>query len=616
MLQDLYSGFKKVAEDNASATLEHENGHKINIAKNGLNRKQLKQLGSLPLHQASGSEKLVQDPVAKLNEEMLGTKEQGAIPQESTMGQYTERPVQAEPTQQGETAKNVGVVMGQVLQPVMAGVANAAKQVVEGAVDTLKTPLRMGEAAANVFGPVGAGVIQGYTGKRTEYTPTTERNQPPMPQAGLMKPPVEPDFTAAQPVTPELQAAQEEQQQKLLQAEQLAGDQQFEQGLAAPTAAQQSQRGVTAAQPGQSIPGAVTGAPTAPLAPAPLPSPLRDQKEVMFDAKLPTSERMAAAQNVLNDITKRISTAEEDFRNKLMSEDINPDRVFENMSTGRKIRTILGVLLAGAGSGLAGGENLALTMLNREIERDVEAQKLNKEKKFNLFKMHLETLGNERAATLQTMNNMRDIADMRIKEIAQNLDPKNIQAKSALEAAIAKNQLEKRKAHEEMATLEMDRLWKEQNKLASQGVGQTGRGYEPKEYRERGFDVVIPAEGGKLVTRRLFATNASEAAKAKEKSAAIENVRETYNRIVRFNLTKGRAFGPAESGEAETLNEQMGIALAGLATSGVNEKTIKAMGGLAPKAGAWKQSKQAAKNIEFNRYINAQTEQLVRQFRQ
>jgi hypothetical protein len=55
-MHDLYTGFKKVAEDEKRAVLEHEQGHSLNIAKSGLSRKHLKNLAKLPLYQAKGTQ--------------------------------------------------------------------------------------------------------------------------------------------------------------------------------------------------------------------------------------------------------------------------------------------------------------------------------------------------------------------------------------------------------------------------------------------------------------------------------------------------------------------------------------------------------------------------------
>jgi len=56
--------FKKISEDENTATLQHSLGHKIHIVKAVLSPKILTQLKSLPLHQAEGSKEPVQDPNA------------------------------------------------------------------------------------------------------------------------------------------------------------------------------------------------------------------------------------------------------------------------------------------------------------------------------------------------------------------------------------------------------------------------------------------------------------------------------------------------------------------------------------------------------------------------
>lgn len=71
-MQDLYKGFRKVAEDDKSATLQHEQGHKLNIAKNNLSKKQKAALKKLPLYQAEGTkepEEAMEQPVLDAGEE-------------------------------------------------------------------------------------------------------------------------------------------------------------------------------------------------------------------------------------------------------------------------------------------------------------------------------------------------------------------------------------------------------------------------------------------------------------------------------------------------------------------------------------------------------------------
>lgn len=65
MKPNLYSGFKKTAEDEKSATLTHENGHVIRLAKNGLPPEHKKALSALPLYQ-DDPQGVIPDPTADI----------------------------------------------------------------------------------------------------------------------------------------------------------------------------------------------------------------------------------------------------------------------------------------------------------------------------------------------------------------------------------------------------------------------------------------------------------------------------------------------------------------------------------------------------------------------
>jgi len=92
-MKNLYSGFKKVSEDDQYAILEHENGHKINIAKSGLDKKLKKQLEKLPLHQAKGTDPTLglkplepQMSTAQSGIESIGQKIAEDVKKEITVG--------------------------------------------------------------------------------------------------------------------------------------------------------------------------------------------------------------------------------------------------------------------------------------------------------------------------------------------------------------------------------------------------------------------------------------------------------------------------------------------------------------------------------------------------
>lgn len=79
---------------------------------------------------------------------------------------------------------------------------------------------------------------------------------------------------------------------------------------------------------------------------------------------------------------------------------IDPNRLFANQSTGEKIMGGIGMILAGIGSGLTGQPNLAVQLITRAIDRDVEAQHANLENKKSIVRMNMDLLNNDSQAIL------------------------------------------------------------------------------------------------------------------------------------------------------------------------------------------------------------------------
>ncbi len=64
--------------------------------------------------------------------------------------------------------------------------------------------------------------------------------------------------------------------------------------------------------------------------------------------------------------------------------------LYSDKSTLGKIGTIFGLMMSGAGSGLTKGPNLLIEMMNKEIERDLEAQKKSVDSAQNFYKLNIE----------------------------------------------------------------------------------------------------------------------------------------------------------------------------------------------------------------------------------
>lgn len=83
--------------------------------------------------------------------------------------------------------------------------------------------------------------------------------------------------------------------------------------------------------------------------------------------------------------TANLETERTNLTQDMMNGEIKPDAYFENMSTGKKIQTAIGLILGGMGGGLMKQENPALKFLQDQINRDINAQKTNMDKKATLL---------------------------------------------------------------------------------------------------------------------------------------------------------------------------------------------------------------------------------------
>lgn len=83
-----------------------------------------------------------------------------------------------------------------------------------------------------------------------------------------------------------------------------------------------------------------------------------------------------------------------------------------SMGTVGRISTALGLILGGMGSGLTGGKNLAFEALQNAIDRDVDAQKLQLDKKNNLLTAYYKIYGDMEQAEAATKSQLMSMAQM------------------------------------------------------------------------------------------------------------------------------------------------------------------------------------------------------------
>ena len=381
-MQDLYKGFRKIAENEKEATLEHEQGHKLNIAKNGLSRKQKAALKKLPLYQAEGT----QVPQREIAQEQMPDA--------------------------GEQAKQVGVnIADAVAEKILEGASQASTPVVEPQITPEQIEAMPSPVATDVKTgmPVAKGVGSEPAKQKAPLPPGLLASINP-----LNVPDMLPGETGQQYADRKQQeydqywANKQEQDKKISEAEKLSGPE--------PASAVQPPQQAPEEQPGLVPEQAKKPVQAQPQIPAAMPMarPPRQLKqltdeEVIASSRTTASQKMAAYNNMILKTMKERQELRTKFEKDIRDKKIEPKTMYGE-DTGKNILTVISLLLGGMAGGLLGQENPALRIINQEIERDIERQKANIATEQNLYKYNLDMLGSDIDAYTQSVNQMRQIA--------------------------------------------------------------------------------------------------------------------------------------------------------------------------------------------------------------
>lgn len=99
---------------------------------------------------------------------------------------------------------------------------------------------------------------------------------------------------------------------------------------------------------------------------------------------------------------------------------IDPDAYRKNMATPAKVATGIGLFLGGLSTPF-GGTNFAADFLNKQIDRDIESQKLNNENQKTIWGAYNSLYGNETIASTMAKASMVDAYKAQIDQIAAKL---------------------------------------------------------------------------------------------------------------------------------------------------------------------------------------------------
>ncbi len=105
-------------------------------------------------------------------------------------------------------------------------------------------------------------------------------------------------------------------------------------------------------------------------------------------------------------IVQRAAQGDYELQKAFENKQVDPNHFWNSKTTGGKISAALGLILGGAGAGLTRGPNLAMDHINRMIEHDIDAQKNDQSKAYNLWKMNREQTHSDQEANLMTQNQL------------------------------------------------------------------------------------------------------------------------------------------------------------------------------------------------------------------
>lgn len=215
-----------------------------------------------------------------------------------------------------------------------------------------------------------------------------------------------------------------------------------------------------------------------------------------------------------------------------MNGKIDPQRMWHNADTGNKIGAAIGILLSGIGSGLTGQPNMAMGVINKMIDQDIDAQRSDLGKQHSLLEMNLQKYGRLDQAMQAT----------RIQKLS------TVQAQIAQQAAQAKGPMAKAQAQSADADIGMQLTGMRQDLAWKQAFydRQGGGGQKPG---SSGVDLEglrLGSQVGAISHEDSAAAN-KEAGQYMEMTNKITNIGNAFDKVSALQNIDSRLMSPRES---------------------------------------------------------------------
>lgn len=152
-------------------------------------------------------------------------------------------------------------------------------------------------------------------------------------------------------------------------------------------------------------------------------------------------EDMNNGNKMFNDKLAKLYEQGDALKKAAESKNIDPNRYWSNLGTANKIGASISMILGSLGGALSGTDNVALKIIDKTIDNDIEAQKKNIDQANNLYRTNLEAVKSEQEAYNITKAQMIGNAEQVLKQKLATATSKEAIAQGQM--ALAKMQLAK-----------------------------------------------------------------------------------------------------------------------------------------------------------------------------
>lgn len=318
------------------------------------------------------------------------------------------------------------------------------------------------------------------------------------------------------------------------------------------------------------------------------------QQQAAANEQVKLAQNYAAQVNQFQDQAKQkyaaLNAENQALQDDIAATKIDPHRLWNSQSTGNKILAGIGVLLSGIGAGATGQENMAMKVINRAIDADIEAQKADLGKKQNLLTMNYRKYGDLQAAESATAAQLNSVVQAQIAAQAARSGSAN----AGLNSKIAIAQLQQQQQAKQQQTA----IAQAQREIFNQGGGEN--------LSPAVAEAVAPGQWVQTPAGIKFAKTKDGAQKVTEAQTKAAAFLGSLEDMAMFNKEVGTTVpGSANSTRAEAKRQQMLLQIKELEGAGALDKgAIAVIEPMLPALGSVRTERTDKQLADLRKYMD------------